>query len=116
MLPNAVDPTKFNLNPKDKKLEKELEFENKVVIGYVGSFVNYEGLDILLEACSILYKKLGDCFRLLLVGDGAMMQSLRRSVRFLQLEDIVKFTGRVSHDEVQRYYSLIDILPFRVRG
>ena len=37
-----------------------------------------------------------------------MMQSLRRSVRFLQLEDIVKFTGRVGHDEVQRYYSLID--------
>lgn len=116
VLPNAVDPTKFNLNPKDKKLEKELEFENKVVIGYVGSFVNYEGLDILLEACSILYKKLGDCFRLLLVGDGAMMQSLRRSVRFLQLEDIVKFTGRVSHDEVQRYYSLIDIAPLPRKG
>ena len=116
VLPNAVDPTKFNLNPKDMKLEKELEFENKVVIGYVGSFVNYEGLDILLEACSILYKKLGDCFRLLLVGDGAMMQSLRRSVRFLQLEDIVKFTGRVSHDEVQRYYSLIDIAPLPRKG
>ncbi len=116
VLPNAVDPTKFNLRPKDKQLEKELQFENKVVIGYVGSFVNYEGLDILLEACSILYKRLGDCFRLLLVGDGAVMQSLRRSVRFLQLEDIVKFTGRVSHDEVQRYYSLIDIAPLPRKG
>lgn len=116
VLPNAVDPSKFNLKPKDKELEKELGFVNKVVIGYVGSFVNYEGLDLLLESCSILYKKLGDCFRLLLVGDGAMMQSLRRSVQFLQLEDIVKFTGRVSFEEVQRYYSLIDIAPLPRKG
>ena len=116
VLPNAVDPSKFNLRSKDKDLEKQLGFENKVVIGYIGSFVNYEGLDLLLEACLILYKKLGDCFRLLLVGDGAMMQSLRRSVQFLQLEDVVKFTGRVSHDEVQKYYSLIDIAPLPRKG
>ena len=116
VLPNAVDPSKFNLSPKDKELEKELGFENKVVIGYIGSFVNYEGLDLLLESCSMLYKKLGNCFRLLLVGDGAMMQSLRRSVRFLQLEDVVKFTGRVSFEEVQRYYSLIDIAPLPRKG
>ena len=116
VLPNAVNLSKFKLSPKDNNLEKELKFQNKVIIGYIGSFVNYEGLDLLLEACSILYKKLGDCFRLLLVGDGAMMQNLRNTVKFLQLEDIVKFTGRVSHNEVERYYSLIDIAPLPRKG
>lgn len=116
VLPNAVDPEKFKIHAKDKSLEKELQFEKKVVIGYIGSFVNYEGLDLLLEACSILYKKLGDCFRLMLVGDGEMIHSLRKSVRFLQLEDIVKFTGRVKHDQVNRYYSLIDIAPLPRKG
>jgi len=116
VLPNAVDSSKFNLNPKDKELEKELGFENKVVIGYIGSFVNYEGLDLLLEACAILKENHGDIFKLLLVGDGAMMQMLRRTTRFLQLEDHVVFTGRISHDEVQRYYSLIDIAPLPRKG
>lgn len=116
VLPNAVNPNKFKIAPKNRQLEKELKFHNKVVIGYIGSFVEYEGLDLLIEACSILNKKLGDCFRLLLVGDGDMMQVLRKSVRFLQLEDIVKFTGRVSHDQVQEYYSLIDIAPLPRRG
>ena len=37
--------------------------------------------------------------------------ALRDATRFLQLEDIVTFTGRVSHDEVNKYYSLIDIAP-----
>ena len=116
VLPNAVDPSKFKITAKDKRLEKELDFQNKVVIGYVGSFVKYEGLDLLLEASSILNKKLGDCFRILLVGDGEMMPNLRNSVRFLQLEDIVKFTGRVDHEEVNRYYSLIDIAPLPRKG
>ena len=111
VLPNAVDPSKFKISKKDKQLEKELDFQNKVVIGYIGSFVKYEGLDLLLEACAILNKKLGDCFRVLLVGDGEIMQQLRKLSQFLQLEDIVRFTGRVSHENVNRYYSLIDIAP-----
>ena len=69
-----------------------------------------------MEASSILNKKLDDCFRILLVGDGEMMPNLRNSVRFLQLEDIVKFTGRVDHEEVNRYYSLIDIAPLPRKG
>ena len=52
VLPNAVDSSKFNLNPKDKLLKKDLGFEDKVVIGYIGSFVHYEGLD------SVYYKHL----------------------------------------------------------
>ena len=116
VLPNAVDSSKFNIAPKDKKLESELGFEGKVVIGYIGSFVEYEGLDLLLEACSILKEKHGDIFRLLLVGDGDTMQLLRRTARFLQLEDQVVFTGRIPHDDVQRYYSLIDIAPLPRKG
>ena len=116
VLPNAVDPDKFRIMQKDESLEKRLNFKGKVVIGYIGSFVKYEGLDILLEACSLLYKKIGDIFRLLLVGDGDMMHALRDATRFLQLEDIVTFTGRVSHDEVNKYYSLIDIAPLPRKG
>ena len=116
VLPNAVDPDKFRIMEKDESLEKRLDFKGKVVIGYIGSFVKYEGLDILLEACSLLYKKVGDIFRLLLVGDGDMMHALRDATRFLQLEDIVTFTGRVSHDEVNKYYSLIDIAPLPRKG
>ena len=111
VLPNAVELDKFKVRKKNKKLEASLGFNGKVVIGYIGSFVNYEGLNLLLEACAILQKRLGDIFRVLLVGDGEMMNSLRKAARFLQLEDIIRFTGRVDHDEVEDYYSLIDIAP-----
>ena len=116
VLPNAVDASKFKIMKKDRDLEKELDFKNKLVIGYIGSFVDYEGLDLLLEACALLKENHGSKFKLLLVGDGQVMQQLRRTVQFLQLEDHVVFTGRVPHDEVQRYYSLIDIAPLPRKG
>ena len=40
----------------------------------------------------------------------------RDPARFLQLEDQVVFTGRIPHDDVQRYYSLIDIAPLPRKG
>lgn len=116
VLPNAVNAEKFQAQPRDEPLAKKLNLEDRVVIGYVGSFVEYEGLDLLLEACAILRNKLGEVFHVLLVGDGDMMMSLRRKARFLQIESIVSFTGRVPHDDVQRYYSLIDIAPLPRKG
>ena len=63
-----------------------------------------------------LKNELGDVFRLMLVGDGSVHEKLRRMSRFLAIDDIVTFTGRVSYDEVERYYSLIDIVPLPRRG
>jgi glycosyltransferase involved in cell wall biosynthesis len=111
VLPNAVDPERFDIAPRNVELEDELGYEGKVVIGYIGSFVEYEGLELLMEAVAQLKNELGDVFRLLMVGDGSVHEKLRRITRFLAIEDIVTFTGRVSYDEVERYYSLIDIVP-----
>ena len=111
VLPNAVDPKRFDISPRDSELEDEMEYGGKVVIGYIGSFVEYEGLELLLEAAAQLKNELGDIFRVLLVGDGSVHEKLRRMSRFLAIDDIVTFTGRVSYDEVERYYSLIDIVP-----
>jgi len=111
VLPNAVDPERFDIAPRDPELEDELGYGGKVVIGYIGSLVEYEGLELLLEAVAQLKNELGDVFRLLIVGDGSVHEKLRRMTRFLAIEDIVTFTGRVSYDGVERYYSLIDIVP-----
>ena len=116
VLPNAVDPERFDIAPRDSELEDELGYGGKVVIGYIGSFVEYEGLELLLEAAAQLKNELGDIFRVLMVGDGSVHEKLRRMTRFLAIEDIVTFTGRVSYDEVERYYSLIDIVPLPRRG
>jgi glycosyltransferase involved in cell wall biosynthesis len=116
ILPNAVDIEKFNPIERDHELEDELELYEKVVLGYIGSFVEYEGLDLLLQAVALIRDEVGEYFRVILVGDGLVFDELLEMARFLGINDIVTFTGRVPHGDVQRYYSLIDITAFPRKG
>ena len=111
VLPNGVDSHRFQPVPEDIKLREELGLSDGPVIGYVGSFVGYEGLDLLIDAFAKLVEHRPDA-HLLLVGDGDTRTALENQVNRLDLEERVVFTGRVSHDDVERYHSLIDIAPF----
>ncbi|WBA10855.1 glycosyltransferase [Salinivibrio kushneri] len=111
--PNCVHTDLFSPLEKDQELAKELGISDKdIVIGYIGSIVNYEGLDDLLDALALLIQDNVTNFKFLLVGDGAVLDELKQQVVELGLHDYVVITGRVPHEEVQRYYSLVDITPF----
>jgi glycosyltransferase involved in cell wall biosynthesis len=50
--------------------------------------------------------------QLLLVGGGPMDAALRAQAAASGVGEAIVFTGRVPHDEVERYYSLIDVLAY----
>jgi PEP-CTERM/exosortase A-associated glycosyltransferase len=112
IIPNAVDPERFQINSKrDRELETSLGLVNSPVIGFVGSFYAYEGLQLLLDAMPILLgSKPG--LKLLLIGGGQEFNSLREQAKKEGIDNAVVFTGRVPHDQVERYYSLIDIMCY----
>ncbi|MGE0336463.1 MAG: TIGR04063 family PEP-CTERM/XrtA system glycosyltransferase [Gammaproteobacteria bacterium] len=112
VIPNAVDPETFQYRvPPDAGLAARLGLTGCRVLGFVGSFYAYEGLDLLLTALPALRARDPD-IRLLLVGGGPQEANLKRQVDALGLADCVIFTGRVPHAEVGRYYSLIDCLVY----
>ena len=81
------------------------------VLGYFGSFYGYEGLELLVESFAALCAHRPDV-RLLLAGGGMREQDLRNQVAALGLEDRVIFAGRVPHEEMQRYYSVVDVMIY----
>ncbi|ARU56173.1 membrane-anchored group 1 glycosyltransferase [Oleiphilus messinensis] len=112
VIPNAVDVDKFTpIREKDSKLVADLDLDGKYVVGFIGSFYEYEGLDILVRAVAVLKD---DCpnLHVLLVGGGQAEKALRDLVSRLDITDRVTFTGRVDHKEVNRYYSVVDILAY----
>ena len=116
LLPNAVDSDRFVPQTRDTKLEKELGLTDRFVVGFLGSMAAYEGLEDLLEAMSLLKAEVGDSVCLLLVGDGAAKEALVARAKALGLDEAVTFTGRVPHDEVSGYYSLMDVLCYPRRS
>ena len=112
VIPNAVDLKDFSAAPtRDEELARALGLEGSTVLGFVGSFYAYEGLDLLLEALVKVRTQRPD-IKALLVGGGPQEEVLKAKAQSLGLEDRVVFTGRVKHDQVNRYYGLIDLLTF----
>lgn len=112
VIPNAVDIESFDIGGQaDEQLKAELGLAGKTVIGFIGSFYAYEGLDLLLAALPSMLSQHLD-IRLLLVGGGPQESALRIQAKNLGIEDKVIFTGRIPHQQVQRYYDLIDVLAY----
>ena len=112
VIPNAVDIRDFEPGGvPDAALQTRLGLDGAVVLGFIGSFYAYEGLDLLLQALPELLRRRPE-LRVLLVGGGPQDAALKAQAQALGVADKVVFTGRVPHAEVQRYYDLIDVLAY----
>lgn len=112
VIPNAVDIDSFDVGGvPDMALKIRLGLADSKVVGFIGSFYAYEGLDLLLAAFPQMLAQ-EPSVRLLLVGGGPQDAALRAQAQALGIQDKVVFTGRVPHAEVQRYYDLVDVLAY----
>jgi len=112
VVPNAVDIEHFSLSAgPDPELKAKLGLAGCRVIGFLGSFYAYEGLDLLLAALPGILAQAPDV-RVLLVGGGPQEANLKAQAHALGLADKVVFVGRVPHAEVGRYYDLVDLLAY----
>lgn len=112
VLPNGVPTAKFPPRDRDADLEARLGVAGKTVIGYAGGLVDYEGLELLLEAVALLKARRTPDFHVLVVGDGHHQGVIHDLADRLDLHDVLTFTGRVPHEEVASYLSLVDVAPF----
>lgn len=112
VIPNAVQVEQFHFgDPPDEALRAELGLTGATVVGFIGSFYGYEGLDLLLAATGQLAGSRPE-LRVLLVGGGFQEEALCIQAQTLGIADRVIFTGRVPHNQVNRYYDLIDVLAY----
>ena len=112
VIANAVDIHDFEPGGlPDAALQKQLALNGNTVLGFIGSFYAYEGLDLLLQALPTMLMRRPE-LRVLLVGGGPQDAALKAQAQALGVADRVVFTGRVPHAQVQRYYDLIDVLVY----
>jgi PEP-CTERM/exosortase A-associated glycosyltransferase len=108
---NGIDPDGFAAVAPDQNLAKNLGLDGKKVVGFIGSFYRYEGLDLLVKAFARLCQARND-IRLLLIGGGETETELRKLVDKLSLQNTVLIPGRFPHEAIPGVYSLIDVLVY----
>ena len=112
VIPNAVDLSEFEFRGgTDEALRARLGLEGKTVLGFIGSFYSYEGLDLLVRALSAMRAERPE-ITLLLVGGGPTEDAIKGLAAEQGVTEAIRFVGRVPHGEVSNYYGLVDILVY----
>ena len=112
---NGIDADDFPLAAPDAELQERYHLSGKTVIGFVGSFYRYEGLDLLVEALAWLAALRSD-IALLLVGGGEVTDELRAQIAELGIQERVVMPGRIDHERIPGVYALVDVLAYPRRS
>ncbi len=119
LAPNAIDPAAFTPLPKDEALMQKLKLTSEnFIIGYAGAILAYEGLDDLITGFSLLLQQVPRA-RLVIIGDGDALESLKQKAHRLQLQNEIHFIGKIAHHEIKQYYSIFNVIvlprkPYKV--
>lgn len=114
---NAIETDKYKF---DKTFRKEVRKEYEIhdhdfLIGHVGRFDSQKNHIFLIDFFSEIVKVLPNC-KLMLVGEGHLIEVVKKKIHELHLNDNVIFIG--VRDDVFKYYNAFDlfVLPSLFEG
>lgn len=108
VMPNGIDPQQFHPGVSGDSIRKRHGLDGRTVLGFVGWFRKWHGLEMLLE---IMHEAdlARHGARLFLVGDGPAYPDLIRYADAHDLRSAVIFTGPVGRDEIAAHIAAMDI-------
>ena len=114
IIPNGIDTEKFyesNVNKNEiKKLRKKYGIdEDSFVVSWIGRLGYEKRVNYLIDGFKQVIKDKKNA-KLLIVGTGPEEDNLKELVKDLDLSDYVIFTGKVSYDEIYKYYNLSNVI------
>jgi glycosyltransferase involved in cell wall biosynthesis len=90
--------------------DKELQKMGKKILIYIGVMGPQDGVDYLLRSLrEIVYSMSRTDFYCVIIGRGDSVEDLKILRDELQLQDYVRFTGRIPIEDLMRYLSTADI-------
>ncbi|MGF7117960.1 glycosyltransferase family 4 protein [Methanobacterium oryzae] len=107
--PNGVDTVKYNQDIKSIPVRKKYSLENKIVVGFIGTFSQWHGVEIIAKSIKYIAKKHPNV-RFLFIGDGPKMEEVIKIIKKDKMEDYVIFTGIVEQKRSATYLAACDIL------
>ncbi|MBN2070326.1 MAG: glycosyltransferase family 4 protein [Candidatus Krumholzibacteriota bacterium] len=120
-IPNSVDIQKYHpLSPdQKKKLKRELNIDNQLVITFVGGITYRKGVDRLVSMWPAIFEKYPDSCLFLVgplsekegaTGDKFCYEEIKKDIKDKELGEVIQFTGRV--DNVAEYLQISDLFVF----
>ena len=111
--PNGVDPEIYSPEVDGSNIRRKHNLEDKTVIGFIGTFGKWHGVEVLARAYGLLIKTFPDYRRsthLLIIGDGVTMPQVKNEIEIFNCADNVTLTGIVPQEEGPAHLAACDLL------
>ncbi|MFC2025011.1 glycosyltransferase family 4 protein [Chloroflexota bacterium] len=110
--PNGVNPERFRPDIDSSKIRHRYGLEERIVVGFIGTFGKWHGSEILAKAAVKIINEpsIKRQIHLLFIGDGAMLPETKRIVQEGSIKDRVTFTGMVPQAQAAEHLAACDIL------
>jgi glycosyltransferase involved in cell wall biosynthesis len=102
--PNGVDIEKFRANTGGAEIRQALHLEDKIIVGFLGTFGPWHGAPVLAEAAKLVNV---NC-HFLFIGDGD--ERARCEEILAGTKDQATFIGRIAHEKIAAYLDACDVL------
>lgn len=113
VLPTGLDSFSYEEDQeKSAEIRKSCIKDKKFLLCSVSRLEKEKNMEFLIKGTARLKEKMGDCFRLLLIGDGNERKALEELCKRLGLEDTVIFVGKVPNEEIKNYQFASDLFLF----
>jgi len=104
LIPMGVDQEKFF--PFEKKIHKNKKVKKQILS--VGNLIDWKGTKILVQAMSIVIKKI-NYLNLDIIGDGPERNNLIKLIKELGLNNHINMLGKIPNGKLPYYYNKSDI-------
>ncbi len=110
---NGVDVNKFNPSIKGERIREKCGLDNKIVVGFCGSFAKFHGAEVLAETFGNILKhheNYRNKVKMLMIGEGNTLDNVKRILKRKGVMDHAVCAGSVPADDVPEYLAACDIL------
>lgn len=109
LTPNGVDPSQFHPRTDGSPIRKQYRMQDKIVVGFIGSFTKWHGVETLYAAARSTVQRT-DKYRFLFMGDGDLKTQLEQQARKDHITRKLIFTGMIPQRDAPVYLAACDIL------
>ncbi|NQT27208.1 glycosyltransferase family 4 protein [candidate division KSB1 bacterium] len=110
VITNGADVDQFHPNINGDSVVKKYGLEDRIVIGFIGSFHVWHGIDNLLQLIRQTLKQYPNAMFLLVGQGGPMRHGLEEYIQREDLQDRVILTGYVKYEEMSIHIAAMDIV------
>ncbi len=113
--PGAAEPYQGLALSAREAVRQDLHWD-KPVVSTLRNLVPRTGVDLMIQVAAIVKHQGKDDVRFMVMGDGALRDSLQKLAEALDVLDMVEFTGFLAEEDVQKRLLASDVFMVPTRG